>query len=373
MDEVYKCTKCDWSISIERYIWRCPRCNAPIQIISDKHLEISLKDLKLGRGINGFISILPKLIRMSPISLGEGSTAIVLREVLGVKILFKLEYLNPTGSFKDRGSATTISAALSTGITRVIEDSSGNAGLSIACYASAAGISSRIYAPIDAPRGKIELMKLFGADIKLMPTRNEAARAAILDKEGIYVGHRWNPYAIEGVKIEAYELIMQQDQIPTAIIVPTASGMHILGLYKGFKELIERGDIREMPRFYAVQHEDYSPLAIKLGRKDYLKRESPQTIVNGLRLTDVPRIGEIVNVIKRSEGDVVLVNDHDVVQALKVLIHMGFVVEPTSATAYAALNKLINDGIVEKGETVVIPLTGSGLKMTKKLIDVLPK
>ena len=370
MEEVYKCTRCDWSINIEKYIWRCPQCGSTIQIASDNHLEVNFRDLRLGKGILGFIPILPRLVRMNSITLGEGSTPVVIREISGIKVMFKLEYLNPTGSFKDRGSATTISAALSSGATKVIEDSSGNAGLSIACYASAAGINSRIYAPVDAPRGKIELMKLFGADIKLVPTRNEAARAAVLDKEGIYVGHRWNPFVIEGIKIEAYEIIMQQDQVPTAVIIPTASGTHTLGIYKGFKELIERGDINEMPRFYVVQHEDYSLIAIKLGKKKALKEKSP-TIADGIRLTDVPRINEIISVIKSSNGDLVLVNDTDITQALKILIRTGFAIEPTSATAYAALNKLINNKVIERGETVMMPLTGSGLKMTKKLIDIL--
>jgi len=289
---------------------------------------------------------------------------------IGENVFLKLENLNPTGSFKDRGASLAISWVKSKGYDLVIEDSSGNAGIAVAAYSAYANLRSRIYVPSDIPHGKYVMLRSLGAEVIKSGSRDDAHRAAITDSEGFYVGHTVNPFFIEGMKDIALELIKDVGNVPKTIIVPVASGTLILGLWKGFNELKQLGLINEVPRLISVQACGYSTLNGKV-KTYFMECSIKSKLADALRLTLVPRLDQIINVLKDVNGVNVVVGDTAIVKSLKILWGKGLMVEPSSATVYAAYEYLRNIGEIE--EPVILILTGSGLKYVDLIGDVLVK
>ncbi|MCS7115891.1 MAG: pyridoxal-phosphate dependent enzyme [Nitrososphaerota archaeon] len=357
LDFYLSCVNCNKDYEINVKYWRCPSCNSP--------LEVDLEYPKIDR----FSSIVDKheltiwryrLIPFSEnkISLGEGLTPIIKHYEDGLEIDFKLEYMMPTGSFKDRGSAVSVARAKSVNVTRIVEDSSGNAGVSYSAYSAMAKLESRIYVPKDAPIAKIVLMKMCGTEVVECESREEASKRAVweLKENELYVGHTWDPFFIEGMKTEVYELFEFHNLDYDSIIVPVASGTHILGIYKGFKDLMNMGFIDHIPRLYAVQAGGCTPIYESYYNTRWAGEEG--SLADGLRVKNPPRLKAIIKVVKDTDGDVVVVGNNEIMKALKHLYRLGFIVEPTSATAYAAFDRLK----YKIGRRVLIPLTGNGMK-----------
>jgi threonine synthase len=304
------------------------------------------------------------LPRIKPqVTLGEGKTP-TLR--FKNNILLKLEYLNPTGSFKDRGASLAISRALSLGKKIVIEDSSGNAGLAVSAYSARAGIKAFIYVPSDIPEGKYRLIKAFGAEVIKAGTRNEAHEKALKDKRGYYIGHTINPFFIEGMKDFFLEILKDVDLLG-ALFIPVASGSLLLGVWKAINELLELGLIEKIPALITVQACGYSTLD-KYVETHYLECTEPSKIADALRLTIVPRIQQIAEAVRKSNGFNVVIGDKEALKALKTLYSNGFAPEPSSSLAFAAAIRYSS----EFDGNIIVPLTGSGLKylpIRSELID----
>ncbi len=352
---VIKCKQCGRTYGKEYKLFKCS-CGGVLEVLIDRG-ELKWSVTKDAPGIFRYSSLLPDLSKY--VSLGEGRTPTVVRSMHNTSLLFKLEYLNPTGSFKDRGSAVSVSKAVDLRVDEVLEDSSGNTGISISAYAACAGIKACIYVPSDIPLGKYLLIKSFGAEVIKAGTRDEASRRVLNELSGsrYYIGHTWNPYFIEGTKTFAYE-VYEELQSVDYVITPVASGTLLLGIWKGFNELLELGLITSIPKLVGVQACGYDSLSNYL--EDVRKSEcvQPTTLADAIRLTHAPRAPYIAEAIKKSGGFSVVVNDELIVEAIKDLYRMGFAVEPTSAAAYAAF-KLVRK---ELGGKVLIPMTGSGLK-----------
>ncbi len=353
------CHRCGFRDTLDKYYWRCPRCGSPLDI------EYDFEWRPTGDGLKRYQSMLPLEPR---ISLGEGSTPLHVRRINGLKIAFKLEYLNPTGSFKDRGTSLAITHAVSVSAKTVVEDTSGNTGISVAAYASTANVKAKIYTPRDAPQGKKLLMKLLGAELVETKDRAEAAKKVLEEaSKAYYVAHTWNPLYIEGAKTIALEAYEQgfKGKIAAA---PVGSGGLILGLYRGFKQLqeLEKTDV---PTLVAVQGTSVHPVYEKMyGRRMVGHAES--TLADGIRVPNPPRLDEIVDALRKTSGCTVLVDNNDIVDALKMLVKMGFIVEPTSAAGLAGVLKAVEEGCIDRGDEVLLPLTGSGLKMINTLYSL---
>nr|KJR72761.1 MAG: threonine synthase [Vulcanisaeta sp. AZ3] len=350
----YKCPRCGFTAETSSWFWRCPRCGGVLDVIIEE-LRFTLSEHS---GLWRFSSVIP----VKPlVSLGEGSTPLIRAKFLGESTYLKLEYLNPTGSFKDRGSAVAVSRALEFGAKTVIEDSSGNAGISIAAYSSAAGIRAKVYVPKDAPESKKILIRSLGAELIEAPTRAEAAKMAMesIGEGEVYIGHSWNPWFLHGTKTLAYELFDQLGRIPRVIVLPASAGTLLLGLYIGFKELLSLGMIDELPRLYAIQAQGYARLYEELHGKS---SKEPTRIADALRVSDPPRINQMVEAVRSSNGDSLVVNDNEIVSAWRDLLRNGLIVEPSSAVALSGYQRLLRDGLINKSEEVVIVLTGNGLK-----------
>jgi threonine synthase len=299
-----------------------------------------------------------------PISLGEGYTPIVEVELEGRRALMKLEFLTPTGSFKDRGTAVLVSFMRALGVRKAHDDSSGNAAASLAAYCAYAGIECTLYVPAYASRAKLSQIEIYGARLVLVEgAREEAARKAQeTADESYYASHAYHPLILEGMKTFAYELWEQLDRkAPGAIIFPAGHGTFLLGAYYGFCDLKKAGLIERLPKLIAVQSEACAPLhaAFEAGRDDVSPLEAKETIAEGIRIVRPVRAPEILRAIRATGGRVITVSDEEVRRARSVLACLGLFVEPTSAVAVAGWQKLK----ASPAEVVVIPLTGSGFKV----------
>lgn len=351
---LWRCGVCGFREEVyRRYYWRCPVCGSPLDLDYPITYELGSKGLDRFRGLLPFV---PSKY------LGEGESKSVLERADGVEILFKLEYMNPSGSFKDRGTTLAISYAYSMGFKSVVEDSSGNAGVSVALYSRAYGIKSKIIAPSSISRPKKRLIQLLGAELIETKTRKDAADYALrLSESYFYVAHTWSPFYVYGYTSISYE-VYEEHWVPDVVITPVGSGGLLLGIMKGFEILKKLGKISRIPKPLAVQ--GYSVQPVFKVVKGFEIQGEESSLAEGIMVPDPPRLSEIKNIIASYEGDVVLVGNSEIVKALRELIDLGFIVEPTSATVYAALKKKIG---VLRGLRVLLILTGSGLKTLDSL------
>jgi len=371
----YHCPACGAEYAVDRPRWRCD-CGGHLNLGPGRGLariDIVADDASLWRYRAALA--LPDPPR---VTLGEGWTPLVERRWDGAPVLFKLESQMPTGSFKDRGTAVMLNHLLSVGVGRIHEDSSGNAGSSIATYAAAAGLPCRIYVPAAAPRGKVVQIAAAGAEVVAVPgTREavtEAALAIAMSGDSVYASHNWQPFFIEGTKTLAFELWEQLGfRVPDNILVPTGYGSNILGLDRGFDELQRSGEITRRPRLFAVQAANCAAFAAAwdAGGDQYVPFSPRTTVADGIATVKPVRAAEVLGALRRSRGAVVAVPEDQIVRALAALGRLGLFVEPTAATAAAALSRLIADGSIMPGETTIAVLTGHGLKAAERIGDLL--
>ncbi len=310
------------------------------------------------------------------VSLGEGGTPLLAREWDGVPVSFKLEFMMPSGSFKDRGMTVLVSYLKSCGINSVLEDSSGNAGASLAAYAAAAGMRCRILVPESASYPKIAQMAACGADVVTIPgSRQDVADAALsMSREIFYASHNWQPFFIEGTKTLAYELWEAGGyRAPDNIITPLGYGSNVLGLERGFDELLRNGEIARMPRIFGVQAENCAPChaAWAAGGDSAVAVAVRPTIAEGIASSQPTRLIEVLRAVRRTQGSIAAVSEEAIVVALRTLARMGLYVEPTSAAAAAGLTQLLDAGVIHRDEQTVVVLTGSGLKSAERIGQLL--
>lgn len=315
-----------------------------------------------------------------PVTMGEGLTPLVEHGWRGHRAHFKLEWFAPTGSFKDRGATVMISTLRQQGIDRVLEDSSGNGGAAIAAYAAAGGLRAKILVPAYTQPGKTVQMRAYGAETELIPgTRQDTAEAAERQAADIfYASHNWQAFFLQGTKTLAYELWEDLGfGAPDNVVIPTGAGSNVLGCDIGFCELLRQGEISRLPRLFAVQPENCAPLhaTFLTGGDDLVAIEAKPTIAEGTSIVKPVRTREVLAALRRSGGRTVAVSDREIEAAHGELARTGLYVEPTCASAAAGLGKLLDAGVVRPEETTVLILTGTGLKATQRigeLLGVLP-
>jgi len=295
------------------------------------------------------------------VSLGEGTTPLVSAPAWDVD--YKLEYVSPTGSFKDRGATTVLSHALACGADRVVEDSSGNAGAAIATYAARAGLDAEIYVPASVKPAKLRAIERAGAT----PVRIDGGRQAVTDAcieavesgDAWYASHSWSPAFFAGTATFAYEVALQRDwQVPDAVVLPLGHGTLFLGAYRGFEALSEAGWIDSVPRLLGAQAAGCAPIAAEL----HAVPESENALADGIQIRHPTRKQQLLDAIAGTNGDAIAITEDAVRTELDRLHADGFYVEPTCAVAPAALAEYRERGVLGPNADVVVPLTGHGLK-----------
>jgi threonine synthase len=294
--------------------------------------------------------------------LGEGNTPLVWDKDDRMQIGYKLENLNPTGSYKDRGTAVLAAHLLERGINRVVEDSSGNAGASLAGYAARVGIKARIFVPESASGPKREQIVQYGAELVPVPgERKEATRRVReeADRGTPYASHAYIPFGLAGIATIAYELLEQIKNEIGTVIAPVGHGGLLLGIMMGFEALLQAGAISSMPMFIGVQAEHCSPVYREFIGMD--GQDTPifaDTVAEGVRVTRPVRGAAVVRMLRRYNGRMIAIGEETILESRNELAHCGIFVEPTSAIVWSGL-KLIQNEIKEPA---ILVMTGSGLK-----------
>ncbi|TMC40307.1 MAG: pyridoxal-phosphate dependent enzyme [Chloroflexi bacterium] len=297
-------------------------------------------------------------IRGDPVTLGEGATPIVPYD----KLLLKLEGISPTGSFKDRGAATAITAARAAGAQVVIEDSSGNAGTAIAAYAAAAGLGARIFAPDDIVEVKARAIQVLGAElIKVSGPRSAVTEAAVAAARDAYdAGHARDDAFLEGTKTIAFELFEELGEQLHDVITPVGHGTVLIGMAMGFADLVAAGRMERAPRLHGVQSEACAPLVrgAPIGRPAPVVRQA--SIADGIRIPEPTRAERSYAAVRYSGGRWIAVSEDAIERAWRQAAAAGLLMEPTSAAAIAGA-RVLN---LPTGAVVII--TGSGLKAVER-------
>jgi len=352
--------------------WRC-ECGSPLRFIPGgifRPSDLSSRSPTLWRYREalGFAG--------APVTLGEGMTPLVPARVADRDVLLKLDFVSPTGSYKDRGTTVMISKLREWGITTVVEDSSGNAGASVAAYAAAAGMAASIFIPENTSAGKAAQIAMYGAQLVRVPGSREdtmrAAEEAARAPGSFYGSHNWNPFFISGLKTLGYEIAEQlQWQAPDWVVTPLGGGSLLLGLYYGFQEMIAAGIVGRMPRLAAVQAENCAPVyhAWKAELDEVPAIVKGPTIAEGITIAKPVKGRDILQALRGSDGVVIPVSDDDIWRAMEELGSTGAYAEPTGAVAAAALPVLLQSGVLDFSQRVVLVLTGSGLKATDRVTE----
>ena len=327
------------------------------------------------------------------VRLGEGGTPLIharrLGERLGIKNLYlKDETRNPTASFKDRAMAVGIAKAVELGVKDVTTASSGNAAASLAAYSAAAGMKCHAYVQEDASMGKLAQLLLYGATTVRCGQEKEGEDATVQEMlRGVYESGYYpcpsfgpfNPYQVEGPKTIPFELFEQLDWDDVgAIFVPTGSGCLLTGVWKGVRDLKRIGLTTSYPRLVPVQPRGNRALTKAIEKNlrfDQVVAEAyPESVASGL-LDPFPWDGDAaLEGVRETRGAGVWVDDVSIMQAVKGLAaYEGVFAEPSGAAGIAGLEKLLGEGLVGKDESVVVLVTGSGLKEPEKLIGLYPQ
>ena len=311
-----------------------------------------------------------------PITMGEGCTPLLSRTLHGAPALLKCEWFMPTGSFKDRGASVMLSLLRAQGVHAVLEDSSGNGGAAVAAYAAAGGMQATIMAPASTSPAKTVQMRAHGATVELIPgSRQDTADAAVQRSDSVfYASHNWQPFFLQGTKTLAYELWEDLGfRAPDNVIVPCGAGSNVLGCEIGFSELLRAGEIDTPPRLFAVQPENCGPIAATFlaGADTQVAMEIKPTIAEGTAIAAPIRLPEVLGALRETGGGAVMLTEAEIAAATLELARIGIYVEPTAAQPAAALKKLLGSGAITAEQTTVLVLTGSGLKATPRIAELL--
>ncbi|MCX5642689.1 MAG: threonine synthase [Candidatus Omnitrophica bacterium] len=323
-------------------------------------------DISQYRGIiERYRDYLPVSSRTPVISLLEGNTPLIpsvsLGKKLGLRLYFKFEGVNPTGSFKDRGMTLAISKAVEAGNSAVICASTGNTSASAAAYASRAGLKALVL----IPEGKIAMGKLAQAlihkarvvqikgnfDIALQLVRD------ICEKYQVALVNSVNPYRIEGQKTAAFEITDTLGETPEYQVLPVGNAGNITAYWKGYKEYHRQKKSDRLPRMLGFQAEGAAPIVLGHPVTD------PETIATAIRIGNPASWQAAVAARDESGGLIGTVSDSEITEASKRLAgEEGVFAEPASAASIAGLLKLSRAGYFSQESLVVAILTGHGLK-----------
>jgi threonine synthase len=355
-------------------------------------LSVGSLSVRRWNGVWRYWELMPvESVYASP--LVEGGTPLMkcrrLGEHLGIPNLFiKDETRNPTHSFKDRAMAVGVSKAVEMKKTNVVTASSGNAAASLAAYSASVGIKCNAFVPEEISSGKAAQLLLYGARLVRVRQVAEGRDPTVemmletVKRLGWYPCPSFgpfNPYQVEGLKTIIYEVLEQLSwQPPTYIFIPTGSGCLGAGVWKGIHDLYTLGFIDSHPRMVPVQPEGNKALidAILAGRKfEEIRTEKwPRSIASGL-LDPFPWDGDaVMEGVRTTGGTGVAVDDARILDAVRLLAGLeGVFAEPSGAAGLAGLMKLLDEGVIDRGDTAVVLVTGSGLKEVEKLTSIYPE
>lgn len=370
-----KCVKCSAEYPLE-YILVCKKCSNLVEFDYDL-AEVAKIDFGSisEQGIWKFHPVLPIKSREHTVTMGEGSTPLLecsrYGKTLGLQNLrVKYEGSNPTGTFKDRSSASAIAAARQFGFTRTAVVSTGNAGASIAAYASRGGIKSTVFCYSKAAPAKLYHMEACATQLIVYEGGYDEIAVQVgkhLEKLKIFDSDaRRNPYKHEGKKTLSYELFFQLGRkAPDFLLVPVSLGEMMVATWRGFREMKEMGWIDKMPRLIACQSHAANPVVRAVDeKKSLVPQQVGYTIAEGVAVGNPGLKGErALEAVRATDGFAASVEDEEIVEAMASLARTeGIWSGPTGAVTIAALEQLVKANRIDPAASIVAIVSETGLK-----------
>jgi threonine synthase len=313
-----------------------------------------------------YASLLPLTSKTPLVTLGEGNTPLVpspkLARLCGLgEVYLKLEGLNPTGSFKDRGMVVAVAKAAEAGARAVLCASTGNTAASASAYAARFGLQAIVLVPQGAVAvGKLAQSLIHGAKVlALNGTFDRALEMArqLTEKHPVALVNSVNPHRLEGQATAAYEICDQLGRAPDYLFIPVGNAGNITAYWLGFCRYYDMGKVASRPKMMGWQAEGASPIV----RGEPVR--SPQTIATAIRIGNPASWRGALRARDESGGFIGAVTDDEIVEAYRFLAREeGIFCELASAASVAGLLRASRDGLLAKGKLVVCVLTGHGLK-----------
>jgi threonine synthase len=335
----WHCSQCGQACTEDQVVWACPRCEGvlndpePVEPFIDPDITLALRP-----------------------------TPLVALPGLGGAVNAKLEALHPTGSYKDRGTAALVSWLAQRSIDEVVEDSSGNAGASLAAHCARAGIAARLFVPATAPEAKLRQILAYGARVeRIAGTRSDVTAAARkAAATSFYASHLYHPIYRRGLASLGVELAEQTSGGIEHIIVPVGAGGLLLGVFDGY-----RLAGRPVPCLHIVQSAACDPIASAW--RDGLDAPVPEgrpqpSIADGVLVGAPPRGADVLAAVRASGGTAVTLSEDEIASATRELALQGIYAEPSGALPSGGLRKLRDARVIREGASAVVVVSGHGLK-----------
>ncbi|OGB95547.1 MAG: threonine synthase [candidate division NC10 bacterium RBG_16_65_8] len=374
------CVKCRQDLPKTTRLLRCPQCQGLLDPRYDYDAIRSVLTWEIARqrprSIWRWRELLPIEDEHCIVSLGEGDTPLVrsirVGPTLGLRHLHIMnDGMNPTGSLKDRSMAVVTSKAVEFGYRVIACDSSGNKAASMSAYAARAGLVSLVFCPNTTPPQKLLQIIAYGGRLVIVDTDRDGVARLYSNlmqrrKAEWYDSGVSNPFRYEGKKTYAYEIAEAfAGRAPDWILHPAAGSMSVVKNWKGFGELERLGLVRNKPRLVAVQSQNCAPIvaAYQTDRRTVSSVEHRPTIAGGLSIPNPGDLGDLtLQVIRESGGTAVAVTEDEIRWGMQELWREGIFSEPTGAVTVPALHRLVEEGKIRSGDTVVCIVTGTGFK-----------
>jgi len=375
--EKLECIFCKKKYPLDVFSLFCSDCGEPLLVSGLKKKRAFY--FKEESAVRIFKDFLPLSKIEARCGLGEGDTPLTplfrLRQKFNLPSLYaKNETVNPTASFKDRGSVVAVQKAISLGVKKIGTISTGNMAGSTAAYAAKAGLKSFIFVKEDTSKEKILSAAIYGPVlIKVKGDYGLLFRKSfeIGRKHGIYFMNSVDPFRIEGYKVTGFEIFFQLDaRLPQYIFVPVSAGGHLIGLMRAFLDLRQESLIKELPTFVAVQARGCSPLARAFAREKtkFARFPNPYTIAHAISNPNPPGGNIVLKMIRENQGLIISVSDTEIMRAQKLLAEAeGIFCDPASATTLAGLLQFSKINKLKNHDKIVLIITGSGLKNLEDL------
>lgn len=375
---VAECSKCGEIFPCDKLLTVCPKCFGALLFqydltqVAEKVSKSALK--KREDTLWKFAELLPLSSPESIVSLGEPYTPVLqLSNCCGIvskNVYIKDDGRLPTGTFKARGMAIAVSKLKEFGVRRVAIPSAGNAAAALSAYGAKAGMEVYAFMPKNVPESILKECVYTGAKVYLVDGLINDAAKIVKKLEEDYgwfdISTNKQPYRFEGYKAIAFEIAEQFNwDLPDSILFPTGGGEGIIGLWKGFKELIELGWTEKIPRLIVVQSSGCAPLVEAYNKNEpEVKKawKNAETVASGLMVPRPYASYLILRAIRETMGMAVAVDDEEIISSMKTFFKMGIYACPEAASTLAALNKIEKEGVFDPDEKILLYLTGNAMK-----------
>ena len=373
-----ECSKCGATFPHSQVLTVCTKCGGALLFqydltrIAEKISKTVLE--KREDTFWKFIELLPLSSSDSIVSLGEQYTPVLqLSNDCGMaskNVYIKDDGRLPTGTFKARGMAVAVSKLRELGVRRVAIPSAGNAAAALSAYGAKAGMKVYAFMPKDVSENILKECVYMGAKVYLVDGLINGAAKVVRKLKGNYgwfdISTNKQPYRSEGYKAMAFEIAEQFNwDLPDCIFFPTGGGEGVIGLWEGFKELVELGWTEKIPRLIIVQSSGCAPLVEAYNKNEPEVKEAwenAETVATGLRVPYPYASYLVLQIVRETKGMAVAVDDEEIISSMKTFFRMGIYACPEAAATLAALNKIENEGVFDHDDKILLCLTGSAMK-----------